>query len=82
MHNKELQRNARDYLVHTRLGIQKEQFNRSFVLEKGNAFNVEPENEKKKVTSRNTSTAVLQSQYTPPHLTVWLLGRCELQSTT
>lgn len=42
--HKELQRNAGAYLVHTGLGIQKEQLDCSFVLEKGNAFNVEPEN--------------------------------------
>lgn len=44
MRNKELQRNPGAHLVHTGLGIQKEQLDRRFVLEKGNAFNVEPEN--------------------------------------
>lgn len=33
------------YLVYTGLGIQEEQLYGSFILEKGNAFNVEPENE-------------------------------------
>lgn len=35
-------KDAEPYLVYTGLGIQKEQLYRSFVLEKGNAFNVEP----------------------------------------
>jgi len=35
---------AEPYLVYAGLSVQKEQLNCSFVLEKGNAFNVEPEN--------------------------------------
>lgn len=37
-------RSSKSYLVYTGLGIQKKQLYCSFVLEKGNAFNVEPEN--------------------------------------
>lgn len=40
-------KDAEPYLVYTGLGIQKEQLYRSFVLEKGNAFNVEPKKKKK-----------------------------------
>lgn len=40
-------KDAEPYLVYTGLGIQKEQLYCSFVLEKGNAFNVEPEKKKK-----------------------------------
>lgn len=41
-------KDAQPYLVHTGLGVQEEQLYRRFVLEKGNAFNVEPDKKKKK----------------------------------
>lgn len=41
-------KDAQPYLVHTGLGVQEEQLYRRFVLEKGNAFNVEPDKKNKK----------------------------------
>lgn len=55
-------KDAEPYLVYTGLGIQKEQLYRSFVLEKGNAFNVEP----KKKTKKTHTVTFLNRSHLPP----------------